>query len=169
MRLGELIGQIDDTVFYGVDASSLLVANAGEQWVNGGAYVRWLMGSRMVDKAGLLGECAAALQFPWYFGRNWDALDECLSQMAIPGSQGVVLLIYGAAEVLLSEEKELRTFVKLLVRAREVYSASGCQGSRWDRPALPFHVVLQMKAEASERWQDAGAHIEWLQACVDDG
>jgi RNAse (barnase) inhibitor barstar len=50
------------------------------------AYVRvvFLDGSRIETKLEFLDAVAAALSFPDYFGRNWDALDECLRDMTEP-------------------------------------------------------------------------------------
>lgn len=44
---------------------------------------------RYADKAVLLKNIAAALEFPDWFGANWDALEDCLSDL--PG-KGYVLL-----------------------------------------------------------------------------
>lgn len=38
---------------------------------------------------------SSALQLPDYFGHNWDALDECLAEMA----EDVVLLVHDAASL----------------------------------------------------------------------
>ena len=42
------------------------------------------------EKERLLKNIAAALQFPKWFGHNWDALEDCLSDL--PGKKGYVLL-----------------------------------------------------------------------------
>lgn len=47
----------------------------------------------------LLDAVGAALGLPAYFGRNWDALDECLRDLGGPGGGGVVLAVEGAAEL----------------------------------------------------------------------
>lgn len=49
--------------------------------------------------AALLDAIAIALGFPSYFGRNWDALDECLRDLGGPGGGGVVLAVEEAAEL----------------------------------------------------------------------
>ena len=43
--------------------------------------VRVLRGRNMRSTEGFYNELAAALQFPLYFGKNWDALDECLADL----------------------------------------------------------------------------------------
>lgn len=53
-------------------------------------------GGTVGGKAELMDALAAALRFPDYFGRNWDAVAECLEDLpdAIPGD-GYVLFIRG--------------------------------------------------------------------------
>ena len=43
-----------------------------------------LDGSHIESKLEFLDAVAAALSFPDYFGRNWDALDECLRDVTDP-------------------------------------------------------------------------------------
>jgi len=52
-------------------------APAGE-----GGEFRTVEGSRIKDKQTLLCELASALDYPDYFGRNWDAFEECLRDAA---------------------------------------------------------------------------------------
>lgn len=49
------------------------------------------------DKAALLERIAGALQFPRWFGGNWDALEDCLMDLSWSKAAGHVLLIEGAA------------------------------------------------------------------------
>ncbi|MDT3399223.1 barstar family protein [Streptomyces sp. B1866] len=44
------------------------------------------------DKAGLLAACARDLQLPDWFGRNWDALADCLTDLSWWGRPGSYLL-----------------------------------------------------------------------------
>lgn len=54
-----------------------------------------------VDLAGatgkdeLIGRVAAALEFPEWFGGNWDALEDCLSDLSWSAAGGWVLLFEG--------------------------------------------------------------------------
>jgi RNAse (barnase) inhibitor barstar len=43
-----------------------------------------LDGHRVDSKDDFMGAVAEALDFPPYFGRNWDALDECLAEVVQP-------------------------------------------------------------------------------------
>ena len=52
-----------------------------------------------VDKDAVLACFAQALSFPKWFGGNWDALEDCLSDLSWLTADGQVLLIEGAKEV----------------------------------------------------------------------
>jgi len=47
-------------------------------------------------KDALLERIARALEFPSWFGGNWDALEDCLTDLSWLGAEGHVLLIEGA-------------------------------------------------------------------------
>ncbi|MBA3468406.1 MAG: barstar family protein [Herpetosiphonaceae bacterium] len=51
-----------------------------------------LDGSTILGKASLLAACASTLSFPDYFGANWDALEECLTDLSWLEGRGVVLV-----------------------------------------------------------------------------
>ena len=46
-----------------------------------GTYVAFIRGKRCKSKASFFREFSAAMQFPSYFGENWDALNECLQDL----------------------------------------------------------------------------------------
>ncbi len=45
------------------------------------------------DKAALLNNMASALGFPDWFGHNWDALEDCLTDLSWRDAPGYVLLV----------------------------------------------------------------------------
>lgn len=46
-----------------------------------GAYVSYMRGKRCVSEDAFFCEISASFQFPYYFGENWAALDECLCDL----------------------------------------------------------------------------------------
>jgi len=48
------------------------------------------------DKNDFLGGISSALAFPDWFGRNWDALEDCLADLSWRPAAGHVLLLSGA-------------------------------------------------------------------------
>jgi len=50
----------------------------------------------LVDKKTAIQSIASALEFPDWFGNNWDALEDCLSDLSWRAGNGHVLLLSGA-------------------------------------------------------------------------
>lgn len=137
-------------------------------WRAAGMTVGVVRGRTMRTVAGLFHEVSAALQFPSYFGENWAAFDESLADMEwTPSSAGLVVAVLDAVEVLSDEpEAEMATLVSAVARAAQTYAEPIDSGEWWDRPPVPFHVVLQA-GEGEEttirtRWGASGATFSVL-------
>lgn len=132
-----------------------------------GLTVRQLRGCKTRTMQGLFDEVSAALQFPSYFGENWAAFDECLADMdwLLP-TQGFVLIVLDAEQVLADSAADLSILVSLFEKARDEYSRPVADGEWWDREPVPFHVILQADGvqliTAQDRWQSAGAVLSPL-------
>ena len=93
-----------------------------------------LQGAR-IDLAGAAGKdalmerVARALGFPQWFGGNWDALEDCLTDLSWSGAGGHVLLIEGAAQI---DGDERGVFIDILA------SAAGW----WADRGRPFFAVF---------------------------
>lgn len=161
----ELTGISDALILKVLEADPSTTEDAVREWSTGGLTVRVVRGEKMRSTPALMVEVSAALQFPHYFGENWPAFDECLADMDwLMPTQGIIVVIRNAIEVLSEEiDDELETFVRLLRKATSEYAVAIERGEWWDRPALPFHVVLQAPsadvAELTLRWQGAGAKL----------
>lgn len=110
--------------------------------------VRFLRGKKMRTEQQLFDEVGAALQFPDYFGENWDAMDECITDLTWLPAKGYVFIVTDADE-LLSETEEARWdgLVRLLNDAASEWSEPSGEGEAWARDAVPFHVVLQANGD----------------------
>jgi hypothetical protein len=78
---------------------------------------RVIRGSRCGSKGETLHEFAAALQFPWYFGHNWDALDECLRDMAVGELPQATVIVTRVGDILPKDESGFRTLLEILFGA----------------------------------------------------
>lgn len=106
-------------------------------------------------------EFGAAMQFPYYFGENWPALDECLTDLSWMPSKRYVLIVAGAEELLADEPVvEIEVLRDVLVRAGEAWAQPVAAGEAWDRPSVPFHVILQGQVDLLARWRDVQAVSE---------
>ena len=64
-----------------------------------------LDGRRLGDKASLLAALGQALNFPDYYGGNWDALDECLADLS--WHEGPLRLLITHADAIPDELRSL--------------------------------------------------------------
>lgn len=139
------------------------VGSAVSGWIESGLTVRVVRGRKMRTLGGLFDEFAAALQFPLYFGENWDAFDECISDLeTLSAGEGYVVTIIEPDQVLVDAGVEaLRLLANSLESAASEWSQSVELGEWWDRPAIPFHLVLAGEREpielAARRWSAVGS------------
>jgi hypothetical protein len=105
-----------------------------------GFALRVIKGAKCQTAASLLTECARALDFPDYFGHNWDALEECLADLEWLPAKGYILLITDAAHVLPDDEEEYETFLEILRDAGEAWGSG--QAGMGARRVAPFHVLF---------------------------
>ena len=83
----------------------------------------------ITDKAALLRKIAATLGFPDWFGGNWDALEDCLTDLSWRQAQGHVLVLEGFQFL---PEDDLGVLIDVLISAAEFWADQG----------KPFFAVL---------------------------
>ena len=137
--------------------TSLLVVTAGQRTESlvrppNEFALKVIQGAKCRTTAGLLTECARALDFPDYFGHNWDALEECLTDLEWLPAKGYILLITDAGCVLPDDEEEYETFLEILRDAGEAWGTG--QVGVGARRATPFHALFAV----SEREKVKRAH-----------
>lgn len=132
--------------------TSLLVLKSGQRAeslceVPRGFVLKVMKGGKCRTTAGLFDEFAQVLNFPDYFGQNWDALEECLADLEWLPAKGYVLLFTAAEKILPDEEEDYATFLEVMSDAGEAWGS----GMDTKRPK-PFHVVLAVaEADKSKR------------------
>jgi hypothetical protein len=115
-----------------------------------------LDGRRCPTKRALLDEVARVLGFPAYFGRTWDALEDCLTDLAWVPASGYRLVITAADRLLARSPAQYATFVALLEDVGRAWgaAATGHPG----RGAMAFHTVLVVAPDrlaARANWRAA--------------
>jgi hypothetical protein len=111
----------------------------------------------MRSAARLDDEFSAALQFPSYFGENWAAFDECLADLGwLPPEAGYVVVMTEPLLVLDDSPADFDVLVRTLTSVIEQWATPIEAGEWWDRPAVPFNVVLATDPASAEpvreRW-----------------
>jgi hypothetical protein len=88
------------------------------------------------DKRGLLRAIARALRFPDYFGFNWDALEECLTDLDWLDAQGTVLVLSRADRLAGRAPRDLTVALDILEDTAAYWAVEG----------RPFVTLLQAGA-----------------------
>jgi len=88
------------------------------------------------DKEGLLTALAEALAFPPWFGHNWDALEDCLTDMSWWGAEGYVLILRHADRLHAQAEGDFLTALRILADV----------STTWAEEGLPFWTFVELTA-----------------------
>jgi RNAse (barnase) inhibitor barstar len=91
--------------------------------------------SGIAGKAALMDRLQLALQFPEWFGRNWDALEDCLTDMSWRDEVGHVLLVDGGADLRRRQKALFDTLVDVLKAAADYWRGE-------ERPFWAFFLGL---------------------------
>jgi hypothetical protein len=134
--------ELDDLAFSGV-----------RQGIAG--VIRVVRGDRCDIVASLFHEWAAALQFPYYFGRNWNAYEECLGDLAWLGRPPYTIFITNLPEILPSSSADRAQFFDIIRLSADIGRMAlrdrAVIGSRPRGLHLVFHAKPQQKKLALER------------------
>lgn len=94
--MGKLLQRLSDASRSGVYRAAR-VDDVLEAASGGTLRVARLALEGVATKEALLQRIARALEFPAWFGGNWDALEDCLADLSWLEADGYVLLVEGAA------------------------------------------------------------------------
>jgi RNAse (barnase) inhibitor barstar len=103
-----------------------------------GFLVRVVHGIKCKTPEGTLREFSRALEFPDYCGCDWDALEECLTDLAWLPAKGYVILITDAQAVMPDHVEEYETLLEILNDVGEAWSKGQTSSGR----RAPFHTFF---------------------------
>ncbi|MFD6157574.1 barstar family protein [Nocardia sp. NPDC060256] len=156
---------------FDVVASSLAhFGDAETRLADSGYRVVRVRGQHMATTSKLFAEFAGAFRFPAYFGQNWAAFDECMTDLdewLPPGRQGYALAVWNADAVLVKEKAALAILIKSLDFIQEELAEPSGLVSTGTGVASPtprgFRAVLHCEPDArnrlADRWTRAGAQL----------
>jgi hypothetical protein len=84
--------------------------------------VRFVRGHKMRTLESLFDEVSSACQFPYYFGENWAAFKECLSDLSWLNCVNFLLIVTDADHVLVDGENEMPSLARALKSAIQEYN-----------------------------------------------
>ena len=112
------------------------IASNGRKWIH-------LDGANMQNLDSYYSALTRAFKLPDYFGKNLNALNECLTDYDVLSSSGIVIYIENPSLILGMSAPDasdglLDTFADVAFELSQAVSL----GHSWDRPAIPFHVLI---------------------------
>ncbi len=129
-------------------------------------------GTQCRDSQKLFTSWAAALDFPQYFGHNWNALDECLSDYVVTSKGGLgsefgdrtgviadtlLIIIEEATAILADEPERLGDLIRI---CRDADSAASWTDTRRQLPRAKLRLIWQSEpglcSELRDRLDRAG-------------
>jgi RNAse (barnase) inhibitor barstar len=80
---------------------------------------------RLASKAGLLGHAAKALKFPKWFGKNWDALNDCLTDLSWLNGNGWVIIFENSKDFAGRKPQVFHSAVAVFQAASDYWRQAG--------------------------------------------
>jgi RNAse (barnase) inhibitor barstar len=96
---------------------------------------------KVTGKKGLLKKFSLALNFPDYFGMNWDALGDCLTDMSWKPAAGYVLLFSNFRVFAEKNPEDMKI-------AGNIFDSSA---NYWKQKKVPFYIILSEKVSSTAR------------------
>ena len=112
-----------------------------------GFVLRVVQGAKCRTPAGTFREFSRALEFPDYCGCDWDALEECLTDLEWLPAKGYVVLITDAQSVIPDDEEGYETLLEILNDVGEAWSKGQTSSGR----RAPFHVFFSISEQNRAR------------------
>ncbi len=113
--------------------------------------LRILRGRNCRNRAALFNEWAAALQFPWYFGRNMDAFQECLEDLDDwQDGNYYAIFVTTSDEVLMESENDFKVLIEVLQSVTKGWQKDWDEVSGGPRSKKPFKIVFQCQHENTD-------------------
>jgi len=134
-----------------------------QQYLPDGILLLELDGAMMKDLEGLYRQITTVLKFPDYFGENFNALDDCITDLEWLPANGYLLVVKNAACLLCKETDDvLEGFISILNDAGNTWATPIVEGADWDRKEVPFHTILTLSERETQTFQKRirGADIE---------
>ncbi len=99
-------------------------------------------GSHMRDWDEFSSTIADIFSFPSYYGKNWDAMLDCIRDLEWLEFKRFFVIIPNAEKIFIREPKEFDTFLDVFKITGRHWGTPVNDGEWWDRGAIPFHTML---------------------------
>lgn len=105
-----------------------------------GAFVAHIRGKMCRSLDDFFCEISSSMRFPWYFGWNWAAFDECMTDLEwLRFSR--LLIVIDDYDLIFQEERTRQTCINLLHKHLSAAAAY------WSEQNIPIEIYLNQKPE----------------------
>jgi hypothetical protein len=130
--------------------------------------IRACRAQKMRNMSRLFDEIAAAFQFPYYFGENWAALEDCMSDLSWLYAEFYLICITSSEDLLCEEDEVVfGHFVRSLVSIANGWAGANPNLALLGRVATPFRVLFQVlpgkEEEMRKKLLTFGVHSDLLE------
>lgn len=133
------------TIHYYTNEAAFFEAFEAVQAVNHRAFIE---GTNCANKKQLFNEFAKQFQFPSYFGQNWDAFNDCMTDLNwLEGVNGYHLFIHHFDELLTDLAADFRLFIEIL----EEMIIEWRKGSNYGIEKLPQRFEVTIHGDEATR------------------
>ncbi|MCR8643946.1 barstar family protein [Paenibacillus sp. N1-5-1-14] len=108
-----------------------------------------IRGQKCVTAEKLFDEFAAVLQFPFYFGENWDAFEECLNDLTWLQADAYVLCISNVENILKLSNTDFEAFASILESSVKEWEEGRDFGAIQTVPT-PFNIVFHCAKDTEQ-------------------
>jgi RNAse (barnase) inhibitor barstar len=119
--------------------------------------VKVIRGWKCSTYEALHNEVAAALQFPNYYGENWNAMDECITDLEWMPADWYLIHVSAIEDVLPGDEESFSIFLRILLDAGKGWANPEMRGLANTEEAVkkPFNVIISGTEEGLFRLRNA--------------
>lgn len=114
-------------------SSRARAATIQQQVEAAGWRIFYLDGAEITDKPAFMQASASAMQFPAYFGQNWDAFEESINDLAWVPASGYIILLDDVAQFVNQAPDVWSTVYDILCGAV----------AQWQQTGVPMVVLLR--------------------------
>lgn len=122
-------------------------------------------GHKCITANGLFDEFSAVLQFPYYFGYNWNSFDECLNDLQWMSADAYILCISQSESILKLPNEDFKALLTILLSAGQAWESGRDLGALTTLPT-PFKVVFHCTKGTSQeiitKFHDLGIKLAHL-------
>ncbi|MCA9094941.1 MAG: barstar family protein [Planctomycetaceae bacterium] len=133
---------------------------------NGGreVFVGLMDGRTMQDWEGVFESFGNTFDFPDYYGRNLNALIECLGDLEWLPFDGYVIVIDSSELLLIREQPDdINYFIEIMTNEVVHYWARPIDlGESWDRSSKPFRILLHQPESTEQVLHPAIASLPFV-------